>query len=161
MVSAVKSSIDNAYSQNVLPGLPYVELPVVAVSGGSHSVIADVVAMLDPKTTAQRANRKGRKGKGRMVEDSDDEANNTTHALVTHVHPTDCTTIMSAMKAIVTGFVDKQDGSTEENSVIQCTSGLLPQWACLTHSLLSTRSNEAKADDIARQFRHPSTRGVV
>ena len=33
IVSEVKTSIDDAYTKDVLAGLPYAELPVVAVSG--------------------------------------------------------------------------------------------------------------------------------
>ncbi|KAI0696528.1 hypothetical protein BC835DRAFT_1305590 [Cytidiella melzeri] len=124
VVSAVKQSINDAYSKDVLPGLPYIELPVIAVSapGGGHSVISDVVATLERRKkrepsqggTRQRRN----KGKDRMVEDEDD-TREEHHVLVTHLHPADCVNITSAMKAMIAGFVDRQDAEEEEELLLR------------------------------------------
>lgn len=43
----------------------------------------------------------------------EDEESRVTETHVTHLHPSDCSTLMSAMKTLVMGFVDKPpDGET-------------------------------------------------
>ncbi|KAI0088263.1 origin recognition complex subunit 3 N-terminus-domain-containing protein [Irpex rosettiformis] len=122
IVSAVKTSIDDAYSKDVLTGLPYTELPVVAVSapGGSRSVISDVVALLEPRRTREGLQRGEEstqgKGKARMVEEDDEPTQ--THSLVAHIRPGDCSNISNAMRAIILGFVDRH-GEEEDGLVVQ------------------------------------------
>ncbi|KAI0342415.1 hypothetical protein BDW22DRAFT_1395357 [Trametopsis cervina] len=121
VVAAIRTSIDDAYSKDVLPGLPFVELPVIAVSapGGSHSVIADVVANLEARNapSTHKASRKTRsKGKSRVVEEDEGEdvAGTARSSLVAHVYPEDCTNVASTMKAIIIGLVDRQEEDEEE-----------------------------------------------
>jgi hypothetical protein len=60
----------------------------------------------------QRGGSMQDKGKGRMVEDeitSDD-----LPALVTHLHTADSVNLGSAMKAIVSGFIDRSEDKEDE-----------------------------------------------
>ena len=93
---------------------------LTAPSGG-RSVISDVIAVLEyrrKRAAPQRGGRSKRtKGKARMVEE--DESSEDIHCLVTHLHPSDCANLASAMRAIVTGFVDRQDEGEEDELVLQ------------------------------------------
>jgi hypothetical protein len=52
------------------------------------------------------------KGKGRMVED--ETTSDDLPALVTHLHTEDSVNLASAMKAIVSGFVDRSEDEEDE-----------------------------------------------
>ncbi|KAJ3538531.1 hypothetical protein NM688_g6505 [Phlebia brevispora] len=114
IVATITEDIRSAYSQtSILPGLPYPELPVIAVSapGGANSVIADVVDALEgadkPAATPSRC-----KGKGKEVaHDGDMSEHSHGESVVAHVHPGDCPNVMTAMKAIITSFVEKSTDS--------------------------------------------------
>ncbi|KII85810.1 hypothetical protein PLICRDRAFT_56289 [Plicaturopsis crispa FD-325 SS-3] len=72
--------------EDVLHGLPYYELPVIALSGGNTNCLADVATSLDPST-----------------ETDPDES---TGAYVSHLYPGECTTVTTGMKALISSFVD-------------------------------------------------------
>ena len=130
IVSAVKKSIQNAYSHDVLPALPYVELPVIAVSGscsiamldrashttaassGCSSVINDVVVQLRGASRPINSDRRARnrqKSKRKAPEHAPHNEDSPMLSLVTHLHSTECASVVAAMKSIVSGFVDRQD----------------------------------------------------
>ncbi|KAI0279572.1 origin recognition complex subunit 3 N-terminus-domain-containing protein [Russula aff. rugulosa BPL654] len=91
VVDEIVRSVHRAYN-DVLPGLPYAELPVVAISGSSMSqgFIADVANRLEANP----------------VEESEDE-DPPPSSYITHLYPSDCSNIMSTMKSLVTGFVER------------------------------------------------------
>ncbi|PSS37968.1 hypothetical protein PHLCEN_2v186, partial [Hermanssonia centrifuga] len=128
VVSAVSTSVRTAYAQShTLPGLPYTELPVVVVSapGGNHTIISDVVHAIDgPIDDSFGADTLSGKGKERVRED-DEEEGRLAHGgrvasggdVMAHVHSADCPNLMSAMKTIITGFVDCQPEDADKHRV--------------------------------------------
>ncbi|GJE86321.1 origin recognition complex subunit 3 N-terminus-domain-containing protein [Phanerochaete sordida] len=98
VVEAVCSDVRTAHAaKHNLPGLPFPELPVVAVSapGGGGSVISDVVASL------------------RHPEQSEGPA-----CIVSNLYPAECPNLMAAMKSIITSFVDRTDEHDDETQGI-------------------------------------------
>ncbi|KAI0299346.1 hypothetical protein B0F90DRAFT_1668657 [Multifurca ochricompacta] len=91
LVDEVVRCVHRAYD-DVLPGLPYAELPVIAVSGTSttQGFMSTLARQLE---TGQR-------------EDTED-VDSPPCSYITHLYPSDCLNIMSSMKALVTGFVDR------------------------------------------------------
>ncbi|KAI9511375.1 hypothetical protein F5148DRAFT_1280920 [Russula earlei] len=87
VVDEIVRSVHRAYD-DVLPGLPYPELPVIAISGSSTSqgFIANVVSRLGAD----------------IIEDTGNE-DLPPSSYIIHLHPSDCPNIMSAMKALVAG----------------------------------------------------------
>ena len=53
-----------------------------------------------------------------MIEDEDD-VQQDVHSLLAHVYPSDCISVASVMKTIISGFVDKQEDE-ESGLDIQC-----------------------------------------
>ncbi|KAI0267313.1 origin recognition complex subunit 3 N-terminus-domain-containing protein [Gloeopeniophorella convolvens] len=90
LIEEIIRGVHRAYD-DVLPGLPYPELPVLAILGSSSS----------PSFVSNIANRLE---SDELDESEDDDP--PSRSYVIHIQPSDCNTIMSAMKAIVTGFVD-------------------------------------------------------
>ncbi|KAI9464079.1 origin recognition complex subunit 3 N-terminus-domain-containing protein [Lactarius psammicola] len=90
LVDDIVRCVHRAYD-DLLPGLPRVELPVIAISGSSTSkgFLANVASRLE----ANRAEE---------AEDDDPPPG----SYITQLYPSDCLNIMSTMKALVTGFVD-------------------------------------------------------
>ncbi|KAA1471924.1 hypothetical protein DENSPDRAFT_929928 [Dentipellis sp. KUC8613] len=87
----IVTQIEDAY-EGVLPGLPYPEMPVFAISApSSGSTFVNEIA--------QRMERP-------VFEDEYEmEADEGPGAYITHLRPSDCTSVMNAMKALVSGFV--------------------------------------------------------
>ncbi|PCH37494.1 hypothetical protein WOLCODRAFT_134564 [Wolfiporia cocos MD-104 SS10] len=88
---------------DVLPCIPHSELPVVAITGGDHSLYAEIIQHLNMQTA-----------------DADDSALLDSHldmdtqprpSMMIHLHPADCPNLASMMKAIVTNFVYQDDSS--------------------------------------------------
>lgn len=52
-----------------------------------------------------------------MVEEVNDDMKPSIPSLVTHVHPSECTSVMATMKAVITGFVDRQDDEFHQGPV--------------------------------------------
>ncbi len=46
--------------------------------------------------------------------------------LVTHFHQADCVNLASAMRAIITGFIERQEEGDEDELVIQCELSCCP-----------------------------------
>ncbi|KAI6022101.1 origin recognition complex subunit 3 N-terminus-domain-containing protein [Pisolithus marmoratus] len=117
VVDKVSELVNKSYI-DILPGLPYVELPVISVStnGVSFSFLDEITSQL---------------------EGHDDDALfgdvNGGH-LVTHIFPSDCPNISSAMKTLVTGFITKYTrelGSAKRkpgNSLSTMDLNLLQAW---------------------------------
>ncbi|KAK0498880.1 origin recognition complex subunit 3 N-terminus-domain-containing protein [Armillaria luteobubalina] len=84
VVEAIAEAVNNSYT-DTLPGLPYPELPVITISNpaGGTSFLNELI------------NQLGR---------SDDEGDPSS--FVTHLHPAECSNIMSGMKTLITGFTD-------------------------------------------------------
>ena len=147
MVEAVVSDVTDAHTKKAqLLGLPYPELPVIAVSGasatpaqcetaqvfihvisgGSSSVVSDVVARLEQPLVQHSTHTKA-KGRSKVRKHSVDTERT---CIVSHLYAADCPNLQSAMKAIVTSFVDRQvDESEEEQGCIQCTCCCLQEHA--------------------------------
>ncbi|KAH9942072.1 hypothetical protein B0H21DRAFT_751611 [Amylocystis lapponica] len=86
--------VTRAYT-DVLPGLPYPELPVIAVSAesGSLSLYTEIIRRLG----------------GSEAEATIDDAAPSTVAFQAHLYPSECVNTTAMMKAIVTGFVEQTD----------------------------------------------------
>ncbi|KAI0672417.1 hypothetical protein C8Q78DRAFT_1188445 [Trametes maxima] len=99
VVNEVAATVTGAY-RDVLPGLPYHELPVVALHGAGSSLVADIANRLEhgPPTVRDEDSRDSPRG-------------SSGKALQVHLHPADCSSVMSMMKGIVSGFVDRTPGS--------------------------------------------------
>ncbi|KZT04882.1 uncharacterized protein LAESUDRAFT_813778 [Laetiporus sulphureus 93-53] len=102
VAAEVVKRVYNAYS-DILPGLPFVELPVIAISAesGSFSLYTEILRRLEHDDP------------GAPRETASDEFGLSTYVNETvqvHLYPADCPNLMTAMKAIVTGFVDQHDG---------------------------------------------------
>lgn len=110
VVEAVCSSVRTAHSKShELPGLPFPELPVVAVSapGSNSSVVSDVVASLERH--------------GRTTASGGGDAHSA--CIISQLYPADCPNLMTAMKSLVTSFVDRTDEDGEQdNHGIRCKS---------------------------------------
>lgn len=90
LVDEIVRCVHRAYD-DFLPGLPRVELPVIAISGSSTSqgFLANVANRLETNHAEE-------------CEDDDPPPG----SYITHLYPSDCLNIMTTMKALVTGFVD-------------------------------------------------------
>ncbi|KIJ06024.1 hypothetical protein PAXINDRAFT_103539 [Paxillus involutus ATCC 200175] len=95
VVDRVTELVKDAYT-DILPGLPYTELPVISVtaSGTSPSIFDEISSRLETE------------GQDDLFGDG-----NGAH-IVTRIFPSDCLNITSSMKALITGFINK----TDENS---------------------------------------------
>ena len=109
VADGIVQQVETAYN-DVLPGLPYSELPVISISG-KHWVFAWNLAIwlaIAPASGSTFVNEIAKTLGWRELCDTDSEEEATHPAnYVTHIRPSDCTNIMSAMKALVTGFIDR------------------------------------------------------
>ncbi|KAI0046775.1 hypothetical protein FA95DRAFT_1542047 [Auriscalpium vulgare] len=87
IIEEIVKEVDQAY-EDVLPGLPFPELPVIAISGASSGS-----AFLDNIS--------------RRLDHNSEEDDSRPETYVVHLHPPDCLTLMLTMKTLVTGFVDR------------------------------------------------------
>ena len=83
-------------------------------------MIPDVVSIL------ATSNIPHNKGKGRMIQDFEGIA----PSVLSHLYPADCSSLLNAMKSLVTSFVDKQEGEDLEPS-----NGLRCKFSSTTFSL--------------------------
>ncbi|PIL29205.1 hypothetical protein GSI_09254 [Ganoderma sinense ZZ0214-1] len=103
-VSDIVAQVQNAYNED-LPGLPYPELPVVALSGATTALLSEVISALSEDENA---------------EEGADER------LQVHLYPAECSSAMNMMKAIVTGYVDrKESGKRKPTSLASFDINLL------------------------------------
>ncbi|KAI0060018.1 hypothetical protein BV25DRAFT_1828445 [Artomyces pyxidatus] len=89
--------VEQAYD-DVLPGLPYPEIPVISIYGSSTgpSFVKSVALRL-----------------GFDPEERDDGESSRPESHVIHLAPSDCPNIMSGMKALVSGFVERPPDGQE------------------------------------------------
>lgn len=138
VVSDIVEQIQHAYNDD-LPGLPYPELPVVALSGefaASACVLAFVmlnILDLSGATSALLSEVMHALSEDKDAEDGVDEA----PSLQVHLYPAECSSVMSMMKAIVTGFVDR-NGESSTRPV-----------PCYKHQFLFVESGKRKPTSLA------------
>ncbi|KAH9898592.1 hypothetical protein C8Q73DRAFT_641438 [Cubamyces lactineus] len=115
IVEEVTTRVARAYV-DVLPGLPYPELPVIALHGASSSLVGDIASRLEHgEATTQNGTR-----------DSTHRASPTS--LQVHLDPAECGTVMNMMKGIVTGFVDPGPKRKPTASLANFDINLLRAW---------------------------------
>ena len=89
-------------------------------------------------------------------EDEDEDSlfhSSHPEAFITHLHPSECTSVMLAMKALVSGFVQRSPNNNHgKYSRISIDS---------QRRFISNRQRKAKTSHVARSIRHKSTRGMV
>ncbi|KZP30851.1 hypothetical protein FIBSPDRAFT_814660 [Athelia psychrophila] len=90
IVEAVVQHAQIAYS-DVLPGLPYHEMPVITVTGGA-ALLHDIAAILEPPEDSASVS---------------DAALSTPETFVTHLYPGEKPNIGTCMKSLIAGFVDR------------------------------------------------------
>ncbi|CCM05618.1 uncharacterized protein FIBRA_07847 [Fibroporia radiculosa] len=107
IISQIVSQISDAYS-SVLPGLPYFELPVIAISaeGGGFSVHSDICRQLDDMSVPDSLS-----GEDNMLKNEHEPRG----ALQIHLYAGDCLNTAAMMKAVVTGFLDLVTESASSN----------------------------------------------
>lgn len=90
-------------------------------------MIPDVVITLESRRKGGDPGRSRRstKGKGRMAQEECDELEQG-QCLVTHFHQADCVNLASAMRAIITGLIERQEEGDEDELVIQCELSCCP-----------------------------------
>ncbi|KAH9910496.1 uncharacterized protein BXZ73DRAFT_58354 [Epithele typhae] len=107
VVDEVAHEVIHAYS-DVLPGLPYPELPVIALFGVNASILSDVVKRLD-KPEEAATNEQDQLGD-------------------VHLYPAECGSIINMMRALVTGFVDQEGDKRKATSLAAFDVNLLVAW---------------------------------
>ncbi|KIM52561.1 hypothetical protein SCLCIDRAFT_18127 [Scleroderma citrinum Foug A] len=128
VVDKVSELVTNSYV-DVLPALPYTELPVVSIStnGASSAILDEIASRLE--------------GEERDALFGD----NKNGHLVTHVFSNDCQNIASAMKTLIVGFITRYEeelGSVKRrsgNSLATMDLNLLQAWF---DALLRTRGTD-------------------
>lgn len=86
--------------------------------GSNSAIITDVTSLLESGevTAAHNVNRKNI-----IAEDENEDPAVSQTAVVTHLYPADCPNLLSAMKSIITSFVDRQaEGKEEGKQRINC-----------------------------------------
>lgn len=95
VVESVIEQVKKCYMDE-LPGLPYPELPVISVTSSStSSSLFDEISF-------------------RLEENTDELFDDLNDHFVTHVFPSDCTTITGTMKTIVSGFVCRSPTGSQD-----------------------------------------------
>ncbi|KIK27187.1 hypothetical protein PISMIDRAFT_8398 [Pisolithus microcarpus 441] len=141
VVDEVSELVNKSYI-DILPGLPYAELPVISVStnGASSSFLDEITSKLEGR---------------------DDDALfgdvNGGH-LVTHILPSDCPNVPSAMKTLVTGFITKYErelGSGKRkagNSLSTMDISLLQAWFDALLRVRDGNENEIRLVIVLHDF---------
>ena len=95
------------------------------------------------------------------------EANDPQPCIVSHLYAADCPNLVGAMKAIVTGFVerlvDDEDDAANEHPHIRCTLYQFPLCSHATKWHLSGRSDAhtTQSDHLSCDVRPQSAQSVV
>ncbi|KAI5994190.1 origin recognition complex subunit 3 N-terminus-domain-containing protein [Pisolithus albus] len=141
VVDKVSELVNKSYI-DILPGLPYTELPVISVStnGASSSLPDEITSQLEGR---------------------DDDAlfgdANGGH-LVTHILPSDCPNVPSTMKTLVTGFITKYEqelGSGKRkagNAVSTMDLSLLQAWFDALLRVRDGNENEIRLVIVLHDF---------
>ncbi|KAG2121256.1 origin recognition complex subunit 3 N-terminus-domain-containing protein [Suillus clintonianus] len=139
VVESVVEQVKKSYTDE-LPGLPYPELPVVSVTSSStSSSLFDEISFRLEESTDE------------LFEDANDH-------FVTHVFPSDCTTITGAMKAIVSGFVSRSPTGGQDVKRKPSTSlaaydiALLEAWYRAVCDARDDRHNRSRLVVIMHDF---------
>lgn len=147
VVDEIIRSVHRAYD-DVLPGLPYAELPVIAISGTSYAarrvgqmINQGIGSSMSQGFIADVANRL----EANSVEESEDE-DRPPSSYITHLYPSDCSNIMSTMKSLVTGFVERPPAGQDGETII-----IIPD-VSRVESAMST--SKTKTGDIVVQLRY-------
>ncbi|KAI0922909.1 hypothetical protein AcW1_002571 [Taiwanofungus camphoratus] len=117
VTAEVVDQVKHAYT-DAFPGLPHSEIPVIAVSAepGSSSMYMEIIRQLDEPTSEEAASENSLSGGlARQI----------------HLHPADCSNVLSVMKAIVMGFVEQSDDSLKRKptaSLANYDLNLLEAW---------------------------------
>lgn len=117
-------------------------------------MLADVVTALEQENMPH-----GKvKGKKRVVDDA------RSLSVLSHLYPADCSSLMAAMKSIVTSFTDRQqdeESETEETN-IRCTSVIFDLLTSnFSNIVCRSRIREAKSCCVVGQLRLKPTEGLV
>ena len=91
--------------------------PSSPAAGGSNTVISDVVDAL--------RTRKPRPENTNETDPDEDVAQDASpeysaDVLLSHVYPADCANLTSAMKTIISGFVDQTAGEVDAGGTLAC-----------------------------------------
>ena len=116
------------------------------------SLVDGVVRRLDPPPEENNSDDNEEDGD---EDEDEDSLFHSTHpeAFVAHLHPSECTSVMLAMKALVLGFVQRPPNNNRgEYSRISIDS---------ERRFIFNRQRKAKTSHVARRIRHKSTRGMV
>ncbi|KAL7285667.1 hypothetical protein ACG7TL_000772 [Trametes sanguinea] len=111
VVDEVVTKVEKAYT-DVLPGLPYPELPVIALHGANSSLVGDIADRL-----------------GHARESNSSQGAERPETLQVHLYPAECASVMNMMKGIVTGFADRSSRSKRTTtSLASFDINLLRAW---------------------------------
>lgn len=108
IVARVAELVNKAY-MDTLPGLPFAELPVISVTGkhAKKSRISRLNGIVVVGTSSSIFDEISARLETEGQDDLfDDKAG--TH-IVTHLFPQDCPNLVSAMKTLITGFINKTE----------------------------------------------------
>ncbi|TFK94352.1 hypothetical protein K466DRAFT_642285 [Polyporus arcularius HHB13444] len=112
VVENVVELISGAY-EDILPGLPYPELPVVALYGATSALLEDLMYHIQSSQSSEN--------------DSGHRPNHPT--LQIHLYPSECSNIPNMMRALVTSFVDRESSSKRKaKSLASYDINLLRAW---------------------------------
>ncbi|KAI0820290.1 hypothetical protein BC628DRAFT_1413209 [Trametes gibbosa] len=111
-VEKVINKVINAYN-DILPGLPYQELPVIALHGADSSFVDNLSYELKHETST------------RMNEPED---LSPMQVLQTHLHPAECSSVANMMKCIITGFVQSGTKRRPTTALANFDISLLRAW---------------------------------
>ena len=147
VVDEIVRSVHQAYD-DVLPGLPYAELPVIAISGTSFTarrvdqmIYEGIGSSMSQGFIANVASRL----EANPVEESEDE-DPPPNSYIAHLYPSDCSNIMSTMKSLVTGFVERPPADQDGETIVIIPDISRVEWCCVV--------SKTKTDDIVVQLRH-------
>jgi len=109
--STVDAVVKEVRSSNTVnfPGLPYPELPVIAIISMLY-VFWYFPSDMCGQDPAFGSSLIEQISTNLVVMDDIDESDAKSACLVTHLHPEDFPTVSAGMKAIISNFIDKEDG---------------------------------------------------
>ncbi|EIW58150.1 uncharacterized protein TRAVEDRAFT_71854 [Trametes versicolor FP-101664 SS1] len=114
-VQEIVTQVTNAHT-DVLPGLPYPELPVIALHGINSSFAEEIGYHLECAGVDDASSPHAAHGTG------------FARVFQVHLHPAECSTVMNMMKAVVTGFVDSGAKRKPTTSLANFDINLLRTW---------------------------------
>ncbi|OSX58283.1 hypothetical protein POSPLADRAFT_1075993 [Postia placenta MAD-698-R-SB12] len=97
----VVAQVKSAY-MDTLPGLPYAELPAMLVFGGSSGLYSDIIQQLEVSVEVED---------DCAADEAKSDITASDGAIMIHLYPGDFPNLTTAMKSIVTGFIDQSTDS--------------------------------------------------